>query len=395
MNLDEEEDNWDSLVIPNEGLQLPPTLKPASLDPGDLTCEDITFFDIDDDDLAFSDKTLPTQPSSKTIFNNDTPLSLEHLNLSAPDLPTQMHSQAMNSRSLNSSFDSDSNAFDGPNGGFFKSASLLPAGLSSSRSHDDLCSGSPISYHHIASVTRHVPGLRNIQPSTEYPSSDTDSAVLSTGKLSRSSSTYTGFDGVDENKEDDLSDSLTYSNSNTLPPSGLHPALFQLSKRFQSSPTPSSNASVIASEGDDERFDDLEFPETISGLKFHQQSQQETDDPLGGFGNSKNSFVLSNSHDDDNDELGFSIPEDFSWNKANLEARVTSTMSGQKSATPSKIPVIRPSIQHLRSLPQNSIDFDDNSLSVHNTVSLVSHHEITIPSLAGKNYTAKNRKFSY
>ncbi|KAJ3056299.1 hypothetical protein HK097_007399 [Rhizophlyctis rosea] len=64
-------------------------------------------------------------------------------------------------------------------------------------------------------------------------------------------------------------------------------------RRFLASPTPSSNASVIASESEDEKFDDIEFPAAMETLRFQTRQlfdsapnpvfeEDEKEDPLEG-----------------------------------------------------------------------------------------------------------------
>ncbi|KAJ3046196.1 hypothetical protein HDV00_000007 [Rhizophlyctis rosea] len=64
-------------------------------------------------------------------------------------------------------------------------------------------------------------------------------------------------------------------------------------RRFMASPTPSSNASVIASESEDETFDDIEFPAAMETLRFQTKQlfntntnpvfeEDEKEDPLQG-----------------------------------------------------------------------------------------------------------------
>ncbi|KAJ3134672.1 hypothetical protein HK101_004339, partial [Irineochytrium annulatum] len=113
----------------------------------------------------------------------------------------------------------------------------------------------------------------------------------------------------------------------------------------QSSPTPSSNASVIASEGEEEGFDDIEFPEaleprsTASRAASLLQTQAQT-------------AALAGTGDDDVDPTGdLLIPDDFSWGRhlaPNAEigagaSRFTPELNGRGDASsPSKIPILRP-----------------------------------------------------
>jgi hypothetical protein len=109
---------------------------------------------------------------------------------------------------------------------------------------------------------------------------------------------------------------------------------------YKGSPTPSSNASVIASDGDEEGFDDLEFPEGDECLQLvlpacHEPLSTETDPPNPN--PSSNSEVLlldSNLSENDQDPSdGFEIPDDFDWKQS---------VSAPKPPEPSntKIPLV-------------------------------------------------------
>ncbi|KAJ3328369.1 hypothetical protein HDU76_010097 [Blyttiomyces sp. JEL0837] len=112
-------------------------------------------------------------------------------------------------------------------------------------------------------------------------------------------------------------------------------------RRFQESPTPSSNASVIASEGEDEGYDDLEFPTDTNILQISlkdELSSKVSTIGLDAHEKRLEQFAETREMDDSDPNKDFNIPDDFQWRKpvepVKLETR-------RFSSVPSRIPVLR------------------------------------------------------
>ncbi|KAJ3216708.1 hypothetical protein HDU67_009140 [Dinochytrium kinnereticum] len=130
-------------------------------------------------------------------------------------------------------------------------------------------------------------------------------------------------------------------------------------RRYRASPSPSSNTSVVASDGEeDEGFDDIEMPEQLStiirtgdrnigaAIPGGRRGRQET-----GSNDMPNQSGIWNC-ESDNISDGIEIPDDFGWNRPEasnrpgLRSSITPSKTQSRSqevssGTPSKIPVLR------------------------------------------------------
>ncbi|KAJ3416374.1 hypothetical protein HDV05_001942 [Chytridiales sp. JEL 0842] len=173
--------------------------------------------------------------------------------------------------------------------------------------------------------------------------------------------------------------STTATNAPNTPLTMLSSTLFQLSlKRFQPSPTPSSNASVIASEGEEEGFDDIEFPDSVGSLKFHGTSNfNDGEEGLetGEGGRSQEFFGVGVEMERDgveeDEDMGFLIPEDFKWTKrVNLESAAAETAGVTKDPTVVRpVPLVlklerKPSTPNLNSVEKDTGNDDDDDNGV-------------------------------
>ncbi|KAI8837610.1 hypothetical protein BJ741DRAFT_663858 [Chytriomyces cf. hyalinus JEL632] len=130
------------------------------------------------------------------------------------------------------------------------------------------------------------------------------------------------------------------------------------SKRFQPSPTPSSsNASVIASEEEEEGFADVEFPAETGNLKFVGVGAQpshidscgaldELNEKISRYADAARDFDGGFDDAEEDDALsGFSMPEDFSWKKQVLPTRLdppcsTDAVSSSVFSTSTHAPIV-------------------------------------------------------
>ncbi|KAJ3027387.1 UNVERIFIED_CONTAM: hypothetical protein HDU68_003900, partial [Siphonaria sp. JEL0065] len=107
----------------------------------------------------------------------------------------------------------------------------------------------------------------------------------------------------------------------------------QMIKRYQPSPTPSnassSNASVIASEEEEEGFEDVDFPAQIGDLHFVGDNGADASaeprlvhlqDGIKELAEKMAKFADAEDVEDDLSS-GFSVPEDFNWDKPALKER--------------------------------------------------------------------------
>ncbi|KAJ1569115.1 hypothetical protein HK405_009653, partial [Cladochytrium tenue] len=148
---------------------------------------------------------------------------------------------------------------------------------------------------------------------------------------------------------DDWSDSF-----NPSPATG--PAFsLQALRRFQESPTPSSSASVVASEGEDEGFDDLDFPSDSRKLRLPsptealaRQGGEKPGKPVP-VENSKRALPaaqkrnLTDYKDDAaNNAESIEIPENFTWRNPAL--CIPTASQPVASVFPSRIPVRRAAV---------------------------------------------------
>lgn len=118
-----------------------------------------------------------------------------------------------------------------------------------------------------------------------------------------------------------------------------------ISRRCIASPTPSSNASILASESDDEMFDEIEFPDAMDNLVLatHKMGMYGHDsDRFNDFNGYENSR-FAQYHEEDDMMADLVIPEDVKLDSERLHYRSTLSLAfgsafDNKASSPSKLP---------------------------------------------------------
>ncbi|KAJ3087084.1 hypothetical protein HK102_011841 [Quaeritorhiza haematococci] len=130
----------------------------------------------------------------------------------------------------------------------------------------------PLVVKYSRSPTKSQPQIESLDDDFDLPTGM--DLKLAPAPMQRPPSSATASNNNTDVEMDDWSDSFG-SIHDTLPHGG------SLSmKRYLSSPTPSSNASMIASESEDEGFDDIEFPDFIDARSFSTRRQSVLQDFL-------------------------------------------------------------------------------------------------------------------
>ncbi|KAI8844270.1 hypothetical protein BC829DRAFT_286536 [Chytridium lagenaria] len=127
------------------------------------------------------------------------------------------------------------------------------------------------------------------------------------------------------------------------------PAEIKYPRRYRASPSPSSNTSVVASEGEeDEGFDDIEIPEQLGNIiKRTDKVAEATHGRVGGgtLITVPNTVKPASSFwNDTSDDLcdDIEIPEGFGWKRVEKDLQCDATKKRiPDNATPSKIPVLK------------------------------------------------------
>ncbi|KAJ1569278.1 hypothetical protein HK405_007350 [Cladochytrium tenue] len=172
---------------------------------------------------------------------------------------------------------------------------------------------------------------------------------------------------------DDWSDSF-----NPSPATG--PAFsLQAFRRFQESPTPSSSASVVASEGEDEGFDDLDFPSDSRKLRLPSPTEAlarqgaekpgksapvENGKPALPSAQKRN--LTDYREDAANNAESIEIPENFAWR--NTAPFIPTASQPAVSAFPSRIPVRRAAVSSQTKLSSHLPTSSMRTISASSTV---------------------------